>query len=117
MAIYYYVVLTKATPGQEEEFHDWYDAQHLPDCVRIPGVRAARRYRLTHAFGPGATPKDIAFDCLTMYELDVDDPDVVAREMSARAGTDAMPLTDSLARGLSLMMVGTLASECVPSQG
>jgi hypothetical protein len=51
-----------------------------------------------------------------MYELDVEDPDLVAREMSARAGTGAMPLTDSLARGLSLMMVGELASECAPSQ-
>jgi hypothetical protein len=116
MAIYYYVVLTKATPGQEHEFHDWYDVQHLPDCVRVPGVRAARRYRLTHAFGPGATPQELAFDSLTMYELDVEDPDVVAREMSARAGTDAMPLTDSLARGHSLMMVGVSAGVCAPSE-
>lgn len=116
MAIYYYVVLTKATPGREEEFHDWYDAQHLPDCVRVPGVTRARRYRLTRAFGPGAVPQELQFDSLTMYEMDVDDPEVVAREMSARAGTDAMPLTDSLARGFSMMMVGEPAGDCSPEK-
>jgi hypothetical protein len=114
MATYFYVVLTKATPGREEEFHEWYDDQHLPDCVKVPGVKAARRYRLTQAFGPGAAPQELKFDSLTMYELEVDDPELVAREMSARADTPAMPLTDALARGLSMMMMGVPAGACAP---
>lgn len=116
MAIYYYVVLTKAAPGKEDEFHDWYDEQHLPDCVRVPGVKSARRYRLARAFGPGATPCELIYNSLTMYELDVDDPDAVAREMSARAGTDSMLLTDALDREHSLMMIGAPAGVCVSAQ-
>lgn len=32
-------------PGAEEEFNRWYDCEHIPGLVAVPGVLAARRYR------------------------------------------------------------------------
>jgi hypothetical protein len=94
MATYFYVVITKAKPGEEEAFHKWYDAEHLPDCVMVPGIRSARRFRLLN----DAPDKGLlqGYDSLALYEMETDDPAAVGRELSARAGTDAMPLTDAL---------------------
>lgn len=33
-------------PGQEAEFHDWYDTEHIPDRLVIPGFAAASRYEV-----------------------------------------------------------------------
>ena len=47
-------------PGQEREFHDWYDTEHIPDRLVIPGFAAASRYEIT----------DGAPRWLVIYELD-----------------------------------------------
>ena len=28
----------------EDEFHDWYDTEHLPERVRVPGFRLCQRW-------------------------------------------------------------------------
>jgi hypothetical protein len=33
--------------GQEAEFHDWYNNQHIPERMRIPGFAEAIRYKQT----------------------------------------------------------------------
>ena len=110
MATYFYVVLTKATPGKEAEFHEWYDAQHLPDCVNVPGVKAARRYKLLNAVGAdGAEPFE--FNSLALYEMETDDPVAVAKALSARAGTPAMPMTDAINRAASVKVIAQAAGE------
>jgi hypothetical protein len=116
MAKYQYVVLTKATPGQEEAFHDWYDAQHLPDCVRVPGVVSARRYRLLNAVG-AAGPEDFEYCSLAIYEMETDDPVAVGRQMGAMAGSPAMPLTDALDRAASVKIVAVAAGEASGGKG
>ena len=42
-----------AEPGFAEEFNRWYDMDHLPENVALPGIVGARRY--------AATPEDKAF--------------------------------------------------------
>ena len=111
MATFFYVVLTKATPGKEAEFHEWYDAQHLPDCVNVPGVKAAKRYRLLHAVGANAAVEDFELDSLALYEMETDDPVAVAKELSARAGTPAMVMTDAVNRAASVKVVAQAAGE------
>jgi hypothetical protein len=32
-------------PAAESEFNEWYDAEHLPQLAKVPGVLCARRYR------------------------------------------------------------------------
>lgn len=114
MAIHYYVVLTKAAPGRAEDFHAWYDAQHLPDCARVPGVKSAKRFKLMYEVGPskdGSQVQEAPYDSLALYELDTDDPLAVARELSVRAGSEAMPLTDALDRWGSVKYVAVPAAE------
>src|SRR5438067_937948 len=48
-----------------DEFHDWYDLEHIPARRSVPGTLSARRYQ-----GTGATQRYIA-----LYHLE--SPDVV----------------------------------------
>ncbi len=36
--------LTEPPPAMEEEFNAWYDSEHLPERLAIPGFRSARRW-------------------------------------------------------------------------
>jgi hypothetical protein len=39
------LTLTEPPPGMEEEFNAWYDDEHLPERLGIPGFRSARRWK------------------------------------------------------------------------
>ena len=32
------------SPAQEDEFHDWYDLEHIPERLRVPGFLNAQRW-------------------------------------------------------------------------
>jgi hypothetical protein len=38
------LTLTEPPPALEEEFNAWYDEEHLPERLAIPGFRSARRW-------------------------------------------------------------------------
>jgi hypothetical protein len=38
------LTLTEPPAAMEEEFNAWYDAEHLPERLSIPGFRSARRW-------------------------------------------------------------------------
>ena len=41
--------------GWEDDFHDWYETEHIPQRMAIPGFHSAVRYELTgHEGGPAA---------------------------------------------------------------
>jgi hypothetical protein len=42
--VYYQLVFTDPTPGQEDEYNKWYDAEHEPDVVSAPGFVEAQRF-------------------------------------------------------------------------
>ncbi|HEV3009890.1 MAG TPA: hypothetical protein VGX52_12720 [Burkholderiales bacterium] len=56
------LTLTEPPPGMEEEFNAWYDEEHLPERLAIPGFRSARRWVADVAPGEGKY--------LATYELD-----------------------------------------------
>ncbi|HVL35992.1 MAG TPA: hypothetical protein VM489_10020 [Burkholderiales bacterium] len=56
------LTLTEPPPGMEEEFNAWYDEEHLPERLAIPGFRSARRW--VAQVPPGAGKY------LATYELD-----------------------------------------------
>ncbi len=69
-----WLVATKCTdPAREEEFNRWYDGTHLPDLLAVPGITAARRYKLS---GP-ANPKEPDAQYLAIYEIDSETPEAV----------------------------------------
>jgi hypothetical protein len=64
------LTLTEPPAGMEEEFNAWYDEEHLPERLAIPGFRSARRWVADCAPGEGKY--------LATYELD--SPDVLQSE-------------------------------------
>ena len=59
-----YIVHTDIPDHIVAEYNEWYDKEHLPRCVGIPGVLRARRYMSVACTSGNAGPK-----YLTAYEL------------------------------------------------
>jgi hypothetical protein len=38
------LAMMEPPPALEEEFNDWYDTEHIPERMRIPGFESAHRY-------------------------------------------------------------------------
>jgi len=49
-------------PAHEDEFNDWYDNVHIPDCLTSPGYKSVRRYQIEKP-APGRAKY------LTIYEV------------------------------------------------
>jgi hypothetical protein len=81
------------TPEREDDYHDWYDNQHLDEVRAIPGIVDARRYTLVQAVvGPdGEIPPHLA-----IYEIETDDPTTIIDELTARAGDGRIVMSDAL---------------------
>lgn len=62
-------VMTNCAPGTDAEFNDWYDRIHLPDVLKVPGVVAAQRYKLTAQQRRDTRPD---FGYLASYEIESD---------------------------------------------
>ena len=56
-------VLSQPRPGDEPAFHSWYDEEHAPLRLTVPGIRTADRYRAADDTRP---------EWLALYDLDVD---------------------------------------------
>lgn len=89
-----FVVLTNAKEGQDDEFNTWYTDQHVPDVTAIPGIVSAQRFELSEA----QLRPDAPYKYCALYEIETDDLEGVIAELRARAGTEAMPLTRSIAK-------------------
>ena len=46
------VVMMEVAPEHEEEFNRWYNDEHLPERLEIPGYVSARRFKLEEGEGP-----------------------------------------------------------------
>jgi hypothetical protein len=69
---YYQLVFTKPVPGREKEYNKWYDEQHIPDVVAVPGFVNAQRLAVSEV---QVNPKntEIMFPYLVMYDILTDD--------------------------------------------
>lgn len=90
----FYFVFTRPKAGQDEEFNKWYSKRHIFDLVAIPGIAAARRYRLLDIATRAETP-----DYLAIYEFS--DVDLAIGGIAERRGTDRMPSTEAIDREAS----------------
>ncbi len=88
MARYLFVVLANPNEGEEQEFNDFYSNQHVPDVLKVPGIRSAQRFRLTETQRMTAPSP---FNYLAIYEVETDDLAGVAAEIARRSGSDVMP--------------------------
>lgn len=93
MARYNLFAFTNAVPGREDEFNDWYTNVHLADVLKLPGVEAAQRFRMSdvqHRSGP------YPYTYMAVYEIDIEDLNVTLSKLREVSGTDAMPLSPAL---------------------
>jgi hypothetical protein len=72
MADYIYLVQMDVPAEKEDDFNRIYDAQHVPELSKVPGVRGVTRYRLESADVDGVARY------AAIYELD--SPDIPKSE-------------------------------------
>jgi hypothetical protein len=79
---YYMFVFSDPVAGQESEYNRWYDQEHAPDVVSVPGFKSAQRYVLADEQLRGiaiAMPK-----YLVIYRIVTDDLAAVMAEVTRR---------------------------------
>ena len=100
MAENLFLVLTNPIEGKDGEFNEWYDDQHVPEVLDVPGVVAAQRYDLSEI----KVPEDEELPAqlpppthryLVIYELDRE-PDLVMQEFLARVMAGKLSLGQTL---------------------
>lgn len=84
------VVLSNPVAGREDEYNHWYTTQHLADVLRVPGFVSAQRFRIAQDDGSAA------WKYLALYEFEADDPAKALAELTARAGTPDMVLSEAM---------------------
>ncbi|ALJ16399.1 DUF4286 family protein [Sphingopyxis macrogoltabida] len=86
------IVLSNPVEGKEDEFNKWYDQQHVPDIMRVPGVVGAQRFR-----GGAGTKSGVgSFRYLAIFDIESPEPGLVVDEIMRRSGTDEMPRSDAI---------------------
>jgi hypothetical protein len=77
------LVSANAADGQEAEFHQWYDEEHLPEILKVPGFVRAQRFIAAPSTG-GQLP---SHSYLAVYEIETEDlPGALAALSTAAAG-------------------------------
>jgi hypothetical protein len=87
-----FYVYTEPGSVDEAEFHDWYDHEHGPARLTVPGFGPAYRYRAIDDLKP---------PWLALYELD--SPDVIDSPEYKALGTNASDRDKSVAAGLAAL--------------
>ena len=92
MAAGLFYVYTEPGSVGEAEFHDWYDHEHGPARLAVPGFRRAFRYRALDGEKPS---------WLALYELDR--PDVIDSPAYKELGTKASDRDKAVGAGLATL--------------
>jgi hypothetical protein len=87
-----FYVYTEPGSVDEAEFHDWYDHEHGPARLKVPGFRSADRYRALDDQKP---------PWLALYELD--SPEVIDSAEYKALATEASDRDKSVGAGLATL--------------
>ena len=92
MAAGLFYVYTEPGTVDEAEFHDWYDNEHGPARLTVPGIRTAMRYRALDGEQPS---------WLALYELD--GPEVIGSPEYQALGAKASDRDRAVGTGLAAL--------------
>jgi hypothetical protein len=83
---YQMLVFTNPTDGQEATYNDWYDHQHVPDVLRVPGFVNGQRFIMTDANQAKELqlPRYLARFTLRSESLKATNEDITARGRDGR---------------------------------
>jgi hypothetical protein len=87
-----YVPSGPASPDRDAEYNDWYSNTHIPEVCQVPGVVAAKRYKINNPAQVNASTTEY----IAVYELEADDLDGVMAEIATRAGDGRIKMSDVL---------------------
>lgn len=87
-----FYVYTEPGTVDEAEFHDWYDNEHGPARLTVPGIRTAMRYRALDGERPS---------WLALYELD--GPEVIGSPEYQALGAKASDRDRAVGAGLAAL--------------
>ncbi len=105
MARHVLIALGNPVKGKEKQFDEWYESQHMVDCLNVPGVVSARRYRIDQEM-TGPVPYQFA----AIYEIE-GDPTAVMKELGARVGTKLMTMSEALDTKSGAILLGAVTKE------
>jgi hypothetical protein len=94
MPKYTFVVMTNPVDGKEAEFNEWYNSNHIPDVLNVPGFVSGHRFRLADAQMGGEASR--AYKYLALYEIETDDLAATLKELRARGGTADIVPSDAI---------------------
>lgn len=76
--------------GDEATYNDWYHDIHIPDLLRVEGVKSARRYKMV-------SNKRADWPYTAVYEIETDD----VEGLMGRLYSDIRPFTPTFDRSKS----------------
>ena len=101
------VVMMDVDPEDEEEFHKWYNEQHIPERLEIPGYVSARRFKLEN--GEGGVLK---YMCL----WEMEDAAALQNEMYKAQNADPTALYERVTKTVKARARG-LYTQIFPERG
>lgn len=102
-----FIALSIPRPGREAELEEWYDHQHIPDCLKLDGFVAAQRFRIDQQPVGAAVP---AWKVMVIYDVETDDIDNTMAQIARVVRTPKMPMTDALDLSTALRFIAVPAS-------
>jgi hypothetical protein len=93
---YYLLVFSNPVAGTEAEYNDWYDKQHAPDVVSVPGFVSAQRYIVSdEQLRPGAQAPT---RYLVVFRIETDNLGEVYAEVNRRNREHLIAQSDTFDR-------------------
>jgi hypothetical protein len=83
MARHLFLAFSRAREGREDDYTSWYDQQHLPDVLSVPGFISGQRFDIVQP-KPGDAAG--AYSCLVVYEIESDDLEATVAALRSRIG-------------------------------
>lgn len=101
---YYFFVFSNPVAGHENEYNKWYNEQHAPDVVAVPGFVTARRYVKSEL--PLYRMVDLQVPkYLIIYKIVTDDIEAVFKEVNRRLQTGETVISPTFDRATSVSYV------------
>lgn len=92
---YFLLVFNEPVAGKEDEYNQWYDRQHAPDVVAVPGFVSAQRF----IYNSGVQLREVALKkprYLVLYTIVTDDLPAVIAEVNRRLSTGQTRISTAL---------------------
>ncbi len=94
---YLTLVFNEPMPGQDVEYNRWYNEEHLPDVVAVPGFVSAQRFRRSAVQLRADVPPSPQY--LIAFSIVTDDLQGVYAEVRRRAQSGETKMSPTVKRG------------------